>query len=218
MRDISRVIIRGMKKGRVGNSRVRQGRPKVRWTDHFECGETEWHVRAQDRETWRDEERLWAVNTWIKLRGWPSLKRHVGFWEVNLAAGGGIPLGFLDQVRDIFGDQHAGQKRKGDDSVGSQYQHSQSTTQNDMTNNDYKETSGGDVRSQSANSRESGKVTSEGHVELISPGAPYPENLRASFHPGCLGPETDDFPLSWLHPEPRPSQQVGRKTKHRRIL
>ncbi len=31
-------------------------------------------------------------------------EKHVDFWEVNMAAGGGIPLGFLDHMRDIFGN------------------------------------------------------------------------------------------------------------------
>ena len=114
MRDISRVIMRGMKKGRVGNSRVKQGRPKIRWIDYLECGDIDWHVRAQDRDQWSNEEKAWAVNTWIKLRGWPSLKRHVDFWEVNVAVGGGVPLGFLDKVRDIFKENQAGQTRTKD--------------------------------------------------------------------------------------------------------
>ncbi len=158
MRDISRIIIRGIKKGRVGNSRVRQGRPKARWVDQLECGGTEWHARAQDREAWLEEEKRWAVNAWIKLRGWPSLKRHVDFWEVNMAAGGGIPLGFLDRVRDIFGNEEGSTKRK-----------------RDMSERDR------DVTSQS-----------------FSLGAPLPENVRQSFDMNHLGPDTDDFPLSWL--------------------
>jgi hypothetical protein len=161
MRDISRMIIRGIKKGRVGNSRVRQGRPKARWVDQLECGATEWHARAQDREAWMEEEKMWAVSTWIKLRGWPSLKRHVDFWEVNMAAGGGIPLGFLDKIRDIFVEEGENTKRKRD------------TLEKES-----------DINSHSS-----------------SLGAPLPLNVRQGFDVNNLGPDTDDFPLSWLRSE-----------------
>ena len=174
MRDISRMIICGMKKGRVGNSRVRQGRPKARWVDHLECGSTEWHVRARDREAWMEEEKMWAVNTWIKLRGWPSLKRHVDFWEINMAAGGGIPLGFLDKVRDIFSEDAEAGKRKRDGQLGS---------------------------------------WSDERKGRSSPGAPFPANVRIDFDANSLGPDTDDFPLSWLR---HGLDDNGRKTKCRK--
>ena len=177
MRDISRMIIRGIKKGRVGNSRVRQGRPKARWVDHLECGGTEWHARAQDREAWMEEEKMWAVNAWIKLRGWPSLKRHVDFWEVNMAAGGGIPLGFLDRIRDIFGEEGETLKRK-----------------RDMIERD-----------------------SDLHSQCSSLGAPLPINVRQSFDANNLGPDTDDFPLSWLRRNESDDGRSGKKGKRTRV-
>ena len=190
----------------MGNSRLRQGRPKARWVDNLECGSTEWHVRAQDREAWREEERMWAVNTWIKLRGWPSLKRHVDFWEINMAAGGGIPLGFLDQVRNIFGDDSVGGKRKHEEQAESR---------------DNRSSPGerlGEASSQIEQSGKSGKVLSDESAGMNSQGAPYPVNVRLSFDAGCLGPDNDDFPLSWLRPPPQVYNNDGRRAKNRRKM